>query len=200
MTLPRLVLPSQGMPWGRAVQDLATATASRLRSARNDSSSVGRQFAARADALSAQIAHVQNTATMIQIPIANFSASSGFSSTPVTLASPAYFASPPIQGATECRVIVNFQAEKTGGSPSSSLAVAVPVMRVNGKVVGALMQVNRQAPNIFTNMFGSLSATIPILDGSPISVEIGARFGFTPGITMSFYSASAWLAFYGSIQ
>ena len=200
MKLPTLALPSQAMPWGRAIQDAALSGAQGLRAIQGDSLNAGRQFASNADALSSQIKHVRNTATIARVPVMPFTASLPSDPGPQTAASAPYFASPPVQGATECRVIANFEAEKIGGSGAASMAIAVPVMRVNNKVVGALMQVNRQAPNVFTSMMGSLSTVVPLVPGEAVSVEIGVRFGFTPGIDISVYNASIWFAFYGSVQ
>lgn len=198
MTLPRLVLPSQAMPWGRAIADSAAATARAIRAQADDSTSVGRQFAARADSMSRSIRQITNTADISVVPLPDWSGTIGFSAGTQIIQSAEYSISPPSQDVTECRLIINFDADKTAGS--GSVATAVPTMRVNGHIFSALVQVNRQPPNVFDFVFGSLSGLIPLSPGQAVTFRYGVRMGPTAGVTTLFHNATAWLVFYRSIQ
>ena len=65
MMPPRMNLPPAAMPWGRFMEDQAMDAERVLDQIRGDANSVGNQFAARADNMSAQIRGVQ-VATIVQ--------------------------------------------------------------------------------------------------------------------------------------
>lgn len=177
---PKLVLPSSAMPWGRWVEDKSRSVEQAIARERQDNSSTGSQFRARADLMERQIAGVPSVADIQELNIPTFSVSRSTppSQRPV-YGSPLYAFSPPRPDRTySVSVIAVIRA-----SGANIADYPYSMLRINGEDT---LFWNNGTPNIDMGRNDlSLMGTVSIGPGQAVQTQFGISTTSLTTVTFS---------------
>lgn len=197
MMPPRMNLPPAAMPWGRFMEDQAMDAERVLDQIRGDANSVGNQFAARADNMSAQIRGVQ-VATIVQRQGLDFTRivpAGGPLAPYVNVVATPITVTPPSSDAASCVVIVNYQINATVGN-----APNIPIMKLNGVQFSDANMTSDRPDGTRTHGVYAMNGSIPLRPGQPVTIEYGAKVPPFSTSTLNFHSIRLWIAFYGGVN
>lgn len=193
-----MLLPEGSMPWGRWSEGETLEHARQIELIRNDASSVGSQFAARADGIASQIAGL-NSRSIQEITIPTFSRSISPSSPPDyrSLESPVITINPPANSFGRVAIIVNYDVNDSDGDYISR--AGVHINKINGVNYGG------QGENVDNSMPPppaympprSSMADAEYLISTPVTYQFGfVTYSLNPA-TVTFSNVRVWAAFSG---
>lgn len=202
MTAPRLVLPESSMPWGRWLQEENEKSRAALGIQAQDFSSVGAQFASRADALSGQISAVSNVSTQYTqtfLPYTRSKPAGSLSDPNVMLESPPMSFSPPKPtGTYRVLLFANMNASQIAGT--GNLDFTWTYLSVSSRIYRQpAVEENRPgATGNSLEKIASVSAWDIVSDGNPTTVQIGLLVG-ADAKTIDFTASSVTAIYVGGL-
>lgn len=193
MTRPKLVLPSQAMPWGRWVESTQDSIAAALARETQDADSAGNVFAGRADLIGSQIASLTSVAAIYSRSLPGFSQtrSTNSSASGYVYSAPAQSFNPPRPDRSYAyTVVASFDVAGT------LFTFPAALLRTNG--VDNMSRHENLQPGRETSATLSIFGSGNISPGQSVTAEVAVQ-GPAPG-TANFTRVQLWCIFSGSIS